>query len=243
MQYLNPNLDHDAIGRALAERSRVQVRDFFAPQVALALAEAVEQIDWSFTYRDQHGDRRLTAAQLRALDAEQLAHLAHGIQHVARHEFQFAFLTDSLAEAVLEGQTDLLARFMRWMGSEDFLGLMRRMSGETGINALYAQATLYAPGHFLLAHDDHVGTEDRRLAYVLNLTRSWRPDWGGLLQFSDEQGDVTDTFFPHFNSLSLFRVPQTHFVSYVAPFAGSERKAITGWLIDATKSRATPRSV
>lgn len=232
MQYFNPETDWSAAQRLLRERGRVQLREFFVPEVAEALAQAADAIDWSLTYRDTQGDRRLTPTQLRELDAEQRQHLVRGIEHVARHEFQFAFLTDSLAEAIHEGRTDLLARFMRWMGGGEFLGRMREISGEGGINALYAQATMYAPGHFLLAHDDHVGNEQRRLAYVLNLTRRWRPDWGGLLHFSDAEGNVIETFSPHFNSMSLFRVPQTHFVSYVAPFAQGERTAITGWLID-----------
>lgn len=233
MNYFNPDIDWAAAQQQLQARGRVQLRQLFRPEVAEALAQAVESTDWSLTYRDTQGDRRLTPAQLRSLDAAQRQHLAQGIEQVARHEFQFAFLTDSLADAVREGRDDLLARFMRWMGGEEFLGRMRELSGETGLNALYAQATLYAPGHFLLAHDDHVDRENRRLAYVLNLTRHWRPDWGGLLHFSDADGEVSETFFPHFNALSLFRVPQTHFVSYVAPFAAGERQAITGWLIEA----------
>ena len=231
MSYFHPDIDWAAARQHMRQHGRVQLRQLFLPEVAEALAQAVDSIDWSLTYRDTQGDRRLSPEQLRTLDAEQRQHLVRGIEHVARHEFQFAFLTESLAEAVQEGRTDLLARFMRWMGSDEFLTRMREVGDEPSINALYAQATLYAPGHFLLAHDDHVDNEQRRLAYVLNLTRRWRPDWGGLLHFSDADGNVTETFFPHFNSLSLFRVPQTHFVSYVAPFAQGERTAVTGWLI------------
>ena len=40
---------------------------------------------------------------------------------------------------------------------------------------------------------------------------------------------VVDTFTPLWNSLSLFRVPQPHVVSLVAPWAGSARYSITGW--------------
>jgi Rps23 Pro-64 3,4-dihydroxylase Tpa1-like proline 4-hydroxylase len=82
-------------------------------------------------------------------------------------------------------------------------------------------------------HSDETAVERRRIAYVINLTRGWRPDWGGLLHFADDEGNVVDTFFPHFNSLSLFTVPQNHFVSYVAPYAQGKRSAVTGWLIAA----------
>jgi Rps23 Pro-64 3,4-dihydroxylase Tpa1-like proline 4-hydroxylase len=78
-----------------------------------------------------------------------------------------------------------------------------------------------------------VGNENRRFAYVINLTRSWRPDWGGLLHFCDEDCNVSETYYPHFNSMSLFAVPQDHFVSFVPPYAQGERLAVTGWLIAA----------
>ena len=229
--YINPQLDLERIGRALQIEGRVLVRDFFLPEVVDALAVAVEQIDWSLTYRDTKGDRRLSGDVLRSLAPQQRMELNEGILNVARHEFQFSFLTESLADAVKRGDTSLLARFTRWMADDAFLSVMRQLSGLPEINRLFAQATMYSRGNFLTAHDDHVKAENRRLAYVINLTRAWRPDWGGLLHLSAPDGSVLDSYFPHFNSMALFLVPQTHYVSYVAPFAAGERNAITGWLI------------
>lgn len=233
MDYLNPALDLDQLNAAFAGDRRLLIRDFFKPDVAEALARAVEAIDWSLCYRDAQGDRRLTGDQLRGLDESQRGYLTDGIVEVARRQFQFSFYTDSLADAMHRGETGLLARFIRYMADDAFLSIMRRITGVQDINRVYAQATMYAPGSFLLAHDDHVEVEQRKLAYVINLTRHWRPDWGGMLHFSQPDGSVTDSFFPHFNSMSVFTVPQTHFVSYVPPFAQGRRNAITGWLIAA----------
>lgn len=242
MDYLNPALDFEALGHQLRTRGRVLIRDFFAPEVAEALERALQEIDWQLVYRDLKGDRRLTGEQLRALAPAERMHLTEGILSVARQApYQFSFFSDSLVTALQQGRTDLLARFMRFMASDDFLARMRQLGNDDRINGVYAQATMYSRGNFLTTHDDHVDREDRRLAYVINLTRRWRPDWGGLLQFTDADGSVLDTFFPHFNSLSLFQVPQRHFVSYVAPYAMGERQAITGWLI-AAERRTGPDS-
>ena len=101
------------------------------------------------------------------------------------------------------------------------------------------EATLYRPGHFLSWHDDSGHPEQhRRVAYVLYLTRGWRADWGGQLQFIDAQGDVEEVWMPRFNSLALFLVPMPHLVTYVAPFATQPRFAITGWLCDGPPSAA-----
>lgn len=233
MQYINTSLDRDAARGQLSGSGRALVRDFFDPTVADALLRALDAIDWSLSYRDSEGDRVLSGSDLRGLVPQQRAALTQGIHAVAEREFQFSFFTHSMVSSAQRGDTDLLARFVRWMSDEPFLSLMRDLSGMPDLDRVYAQATMYSRGNFLLAHDDQVEAENRKLAYVINLTRHWRPDWGGLLQFSDAEGNVTDSYFPHFNSISLFTVPQTHFVSYVPPFAGGERYAITGWLISA----------
>ncbi len=233
MDYINPDLDLTRLQAEFLGRRRLLIRDFFKPDVADALARAVEAIDWSLCYRDAQGDRRLTGEQLRGLDASQRGYLTDGIAEVARRQFQFSFYTHSLADELHQSDPGLLGRFIRWMADDAFLSVMRGITGIQEVNRVYAQATMYAPGSFLLAHDDHVEVEERRLAYVINLTRQWRPDWGGLLNFSERDGSVSESYFPHFNSLSVFAVPQTHFVSYVPPFAQGQRNAITGWLIAA----------
>ena len=59
--------------------------------------------------------------------------------------------------------------------------------------------------------------------------KAWRAEWGGLLLFKDDAGEVVEAFTPGFNVLNVFRVPQAHAVSMVTPFAGAPRLSITGW--------------
>ena len=73
---------------------------------------------------------------------------------------------------------------------------------------------------------------ERRAAYTIGLTRTWRPDWGGQLMFHDEAGDVVRGLLPRFNVLTLFKVPLLHSVAPVAPYAAAPRFMITGWLRD-----------
>jgi Rps23 Pro-64 3,4-dihydroxylase Tpa1-like proline 4-hydroxylase len=233
MSYINPRLDREAIREALARNGRVLIRDFFEPQVVESLAGALDAVDWRLLFRDDSGDRKLLADELRGLTPAARMELTSGINRLAEREFQFLFYSHSMVDTAKQGETDVLTRCVRWMADEEFLSVMRGISGMDDISRVYAQATLYSRGNFLLLHSDETSIERRRLAYVINLTRRWRPDWGGLLQFADDEGNVVDTFFPHFNSLALFTVPQQHFVSYVAPYAQGTRHAITGWLIAA----------
>jgi Rps23 Pro-64 3,4-dihydroxylase Tpa1-like proline 4-hydroxylase len=231
MGYINPRLDHAAIRDALTRTRRALIRDFFEPPVVEALANALATVDWTLLYRDEGGDRRLTGDELRALSPERRMQLSAGINQLAARGYQFSFYSHPIVHTAQRGESDLLSRFVRWMADEEFLCVMRSLSGLQDIDRVYAQATMYTRGSFLNVHTDEVQVENRRLAYVINLTPRWRPDWGGLLHFDDGEGNVIETFFPHFNSLSLFLVPQHHFVSYVAPYAQAERLAITGWLI------------
>lgn len=123
---------------------------------------------------------------------------------------------------------------MAWLNHADTLNLIKQVTGHQDIVAASAQITRYTPGHFLTRHNDVNEQEQRRVAYVLNLTPQWHPDWGGLLQFYHQDGTPKDAWTPTFNSLSLFDVQHVHAVTYVAPFAAGPRLAITGWF------RATP---
>ena len=92
------------------------------------------------------------------------------------------------------------------------------------------QATRFLPGHFLTGHDDNDFNLGRVAAYVVGLTPHWRTEWGGLLQFHAEDGDVERGLAPKFNTMNVFTVPRLHSVSQVTEFAGAPRLSVTGWL-------------
>jgi Rps23 Pro-64 3,4-dihydroxylase Tpa1-like proline 4-hydroxylase len=121
-------------------------------------------------------------------------------------------------------------RLLEALASQATIELVRTVTGFSDVSRVDAQATLYRPGNFLTAHsDEQVGEHNRRAAYVIQLCRNWKADWGGLLHFLDASGAVTQTFTPRFNSMALFAVPQEHAVSMVATFAPGPRFGITGW--------------
>ena len=99
------------------------------------------------------------------------------------------------------------------------------------INLNYAdgQATRYRSGDFLTRHTDNISGETRQIAYVLGMTENWHPDWGGLLQFFQQNGEPTNSWSPEYNSLTLFDVKKIHSVTSIAPFTERNRYSITGW--------------
>jgi Rps23 Pro-64 3,4-dihydroxylase Tpa1-like proline 4-hydroxylase len=88
----------------------------------------------------------------------------------------------------------------------------------------------YERGDFLNVHTD----EKRGVAFILNLTKDWKPEYGGLLTLLDK-GDKMNSIFPKFNSLILFKLGDKgvpHFVSEVSSRAPHARIAISGWFND-----------
>ncbi|MGE3689776.1 MAG: 2OG-Fe(II) oxygenase family protein [Novosphingobium sp.] len=103
------------------------------------------------------------------------------------------------------------------------------LTGRKDLTGVTMSATRYRPGHFLSRHND--GQDGKRAAaFSLSLSRDWRTEWGGLLEFVDDEGRIEQAFTPEYNSLVLFNVPREHIVSAVSPNAPAARLTISGWL-------------
>ena len=124
-----------------------------------------------------------------------------------------------------------------FMNTTGFLDVIRHITGRADIMIADATASCYGPSSFLTEHDDAKEDEERIAAYVLNMTPSWKPSWGGYLQFFDQDGNMTHGLMPSYNALNIFLVPARHAVGQVATFAGSFRYSIQGWFKSAVDSK------
>ncbi len=218
---------------SFARSGIIRISDLFAGDVAETIHHHLDtQIEWGRVV--SQGDKAwdLTPEAIAAIGSDTENALLARVHETAREGFQFLFdsliVSDDAKQRKARGL--LLDRVIEAMNHPDSLDTFRAITGEPAIRLVNGQATRYLPGHFLTSHDDGIDGEDRVAAYVINLTRDWRPDWGGMLQFHSAGGDIPLALKPGFNTLHLFRVPQVHSVSYVAPFAAVPRYAITGWL-------------
>lgn len=219
------------VARELADTGRVQLPGFLPEGVALSLADCLERaVPWQLAHRADGVSR--TSERGRYPDAATYAALAGRAYARARGEYQFLYDSYMLLKAAREGWDPGLPvhAILPYLNSTDFLAFSQAITGER-IDRVNAQCTRYRPGQFLMPHEDLEVNEGRRYAYVINLNRTWLPDWGGQLQFLDNAGGVTRTMLPKWNTLSLFRVPQRHQVTMVAPWAGQDRLAVTGWFL------------
>jgi SM-20-related protein len=230
---LNPSIDQVAIGSELAEVGSVKIPNFldqFAAEQAFTCLN--EQVVWEMAFRNGVEAMTKTAAQLSAMTQQDRQAFHGAVIDQAKRDYQFAYYRYPMVDAYnnkLEPKL-MLNAILEAINSLDSIKYFRELTGDAQIRKVELQATLYAPGHFLMRHNDSASTaDDRRFAIVINLTKEWESHWGGMLEFVDGQ-QVTKIHVPTFNTCSLFKVPRDHQVSYVAPFATKPRYALTGWL-------------
>jgi SM-20-related protein len=238
----NPLLDVEGASRVFAQRGRVRIADVLERVSAARLHGCLAaEVPWRLTYNEGSKNIFLDSAGLEQLGERKQHELVQSILTRAQEHFQYLFRSYPMVTTYVQGEDpELFLHYVfEWLNDPRTLEVMRTITGIDTLRKANAQATLYRPGHFLTQHDDSGYPEQhRRVAYVLNMTQGWRAEWGGQLQFLTASGEVEETWMPNYNSLTLFKVPTPHIVSYVAPFATRSRYAITGWLCDAPELSA-----
>lgn len=232
---IRTSINPGAVRVALARSGRVQIANYLEADAAERLHECLlDEVPWQLAFADEEGAQSLSADEYGQLSlAQRQALLARLAASAAGGAYRFAYDNYPMPRAYVEAWNPslLLHPLFESLNSDNYLAFMRALTGLPTICRVTAQATAYRPGQFLRQHTDISTSEGREYAFVLNLSRDWRADWGGLLQFATADGVVTDTFHPRWNSLSLFKVPTDHLVSMVTPWAEQPRLAITGWLL------------
>lgn len=235
---LNPRLNRKALATAFARDGRVQIRDVLEPAAARELRAVLARgTRWGLTWRaGEDGPNALRAEELARLAPAERQRMGQAVAQAAgRGDYAFTYALYPILDAYLgrwnpDGAHDVL---LEHINDQPFLDLVREVTGIPELIKADAQATLYAPTHFLAQHNDSHMAEGWRVAYVLSLAPDdWKPDWGGYLNFYDDDGDIITGYRPRFNALSMLRVPQLHAVSYVPPFAPVGRFSVTGWFRD-----------
>ena len=234
---LNDRLDAGKLAAQFAVDQRIQIRDVLEAESAAAITRMlIEQTPWGITWQagadGPHRIRNEGMAEFVQRDVPQVSAKLH--KAMAGDDFAFIYSNYRMAKALEEGWSRSPGHdaLVESLNEPSFLDFIRKVTGVPEIAVCDAQASHYGPNQFLSLHQDVSvdANEDRLVAYVLNLCPDrWRPDWGGYLNFFDDDGDIVAGYMPRFNCLNMFRVPRNHSVSYVPPFAAGNRLAITGW--------------
>jgi Rps23 Pro-64 3,4-dihydroxylase Tpa1-like proline 4-hydroxylase len=231
---VNPTLELNLARDVFKKHGRVLVERFLTPTSAQALAQAMRGFPYHQTMnRPDDTAAKIDETDIAARGQEFRDNLLKAVYARGTASFQYFYsqfeFDKHTTDATELGAVSKAA--FEFLNGEMFLKAVGKIVAMPDLKSVHAQATCYAPGHFLTAHDDDVRNSGRRAAFVLYLNDAWRADWGGLLQFIDRDGHVAEAYTPLFNALALFRVPSQHSVSMVTPLAPVGRYAISGWVL------------
>jgi hypothetical protein len=228
---LSPSLDVAALRAAFAARRRLHIPGVLDPDSAEAVVAAMEAFGgWKLSVSAGGEAFELPLADRVAAEPGKQGWIDQARVDGTEPRMQYIFDTRRLDMEPGDAPRDAVGEVLPFLNGPEFLSLARGVTGDDRIDFADAQATRYRAGQVLTGHDDAAAGKNRLYAYVLNLTREWRADWGGLLAFEGADGHIEEGFAPAFNALNLFAVPMRHAVTQVASFAPRDRLSITGWL-------------
>jgi Rps23 Pro-64 3,4-dihydroxylase Tpa1-like proline 4-hydroxylase len=181
---INPQLPVAELKNRFARDGRIVIDDVLDPAAAEALYQCLlRDVPWEIVFRRGAQVITLTQRDLERLPQRELDQLMAGVQRQAQTEFQFVYWKFSMVDAYRRQLMPQLLthRLLESLCAAHTLELIRQITGFADIQRVDAQATLYRPGNFLTEHtDDHDDAFVRRAAYVIQLCKDWKADWGGL---------------------------------------------------------------
>ncbi|HAT43293.1 MAG TPA: proline hydroxylase [Rheinheimera sp.] len=211
---------------------RLNVLDIWQRESAQTLAEALgTKTPFSNAFFIDNAPQLLADGELRSLPPEQQQQIHSKIYQNASNGVGYLYGTHRIDRRPEISPTtpNVLVEAHQLLNSEVMMNFIRELTGYDDIKYASAQGTRYIPGNFLTRHNDIVEAEGRRVAFVMGFTPQWHPDWGGNLQFYQDNGLAKNAWMPMFNNMALFDVKHAHAVTFVAPFARAIRYSITGW--------------
>ena len=229
---LNPALDRDALAEQYRRDRRIAIDNVLQEDVAERVrAICSGNVPFDFAYALDGTNRIASLQEMAELTATTKAELSKALLEDATKGIGFLYCRYEVKRdtPVTDPDLQFLHEVVEYLNSAEMLDFVKHVSGRKDVVRADAQYTRYSAGQYLTRHRDVVDGPPRRLAYVLGFTRYWHPDWGGLLQFYEDNGTPRDAWAPAFNRLVLFDVRHVHAVTYVAPFAGAARLSLTGW--------------
>lgn len=231
---LNSRLDLAALRAEFAVARRMRVADILDPAAAEAIATELSTLPYKMFAATAQGVAVLDPAEVARWDNSRKTELRDFLRKGAAEAKGFLYNGFKMTETWgSNGAPDTaLGRFNTFLHGREMIDTISAITGDTSFDSAFAQATCYVPGHYLTRHLDNPSSGKRKFAFVWGFTRTWEPDWGGLLQFFSPDKLPTDSLSPGYNTLDLFDVSHWHSVTYVTPFAPKQRLAVSGWFID-----------
>ncbi len=128
-----------------------------------------------------------------------------------------------------QNQHPVFKKLRAVMGSIPVISFLKRVTGQKLSGGFDMHGHLFLQGHYLLYHDDEV--ENRKIAYIINLSKGFANADGGRLQLYDSTNPLQPTrqIIPVFSSLVLFTVSKYSLHAVEEVYTDKKRLTVGGW--------------
>ncbi len=229
MEFLNPEIDFAALAATWQVDQRLRIDAVLRAELATQLVLELEQLSFDYLFFSAGQNRIASRQAMSELSIDQRKSLQDELHGQAAKGMGFFYGGYRMQDDNLQNAPPALRTLFTGLNSAEFRTVIESITNVMPIEQASGQFTKFEPGHYLTRHSDKIALENRKIAYVVNLSPNWHPDWGGLLQFYEDNGASRDAWSPNFNSLSLFDVRHIHAVTYITPYAAAPRYALSGW--------------
>ena len=135
----------------------------------------------------------------------------------------------SQTKELFASKNKFVKEFYVFLSSKEFIAFIKGLTGEKLGDKIDMHAHQYKQGDYLLFHDDKL--ENRKIAYVINLSTGFNPEDGGKLQLYNIKKPIKPAkeILPEFNSLVLFKVSNKSLHAVEEVITKKERLGLGGW--------------
>ena len=152
-----------------------------------------------------------------------LAELTKEEFHIKNSDLFTLHQTSSLSHT----HNPILKEFYNFLNSKEFKEFIYNNTGIKAFGEIDCYGFQYKDTNYLLPHDD--SSEDRKIAYVVNLSKNLTSESGGSLQFF-KKDQIVKTITPEFNTFVMFQViPGKTYHQVTEILENKERYTISGW--------------
>ena len=229
---LNDGVDPKALAKEYKKAGRVLIKDAMDAKCADKLSESIETMAiWRTVYLDGETERRISGHDLQSLTNRRQRDMQENIYIQARQGYQYLRYecpTDVIPDSKdPKGLTDADVFFK----SDGFRDFLRKIAGAKDGELENVGARWLQRDHFMA--DSALATKlpDCKLWFSMDMTRTWQMQWGGQLNFLDDEGEIEQAWSPGFNQLSVYAGGTRHSIGYVTPFHHAFCLSICGQLV------------
>ena len=241
---INPAVHAGEYANILKTTGRVRIPNFLDAESAELIRHTLsEQTAWGLVHSDDQGEPVVrSASELSQMKTTDMQKIMRELYQQGSSMYQYIYYVFPIIDAIQQGvlvDNSVLYDIATFLNGTAFLKFSHELTGVDSLVKCDPQASCFGRGHFLNLHDDMSdGRENkdssvRRYAVVLGFTKNWSVNWGGQTNFFDQVGNkICESWFPAFNTITIFEVPTLHSVNHINPMAEGRRYSITGWLLD-----------